>query len=352
MDSDNRCPACYSLNIVTDHSGQHTCRLCGLGSADPDTFSNWRHFTPPAWMEDERVVNPNPNDIWRRSGVRHGPSSQVAYPANAVTAILERRGVPVLSQQTVGILGLPVPLGRWGEQLVTRTAPQSTAPPVKGKLTIGGICVPDEAEAVISRIRAYRHMVDHFVFVVDTDSLEERAAFAQKIRSTFQPDEQPAHLDIRHQPLAGDFGRQRNLVQEAAATEWVLQLDCDEKLDENLLRNLGWAIERAETTALLTVGFPRKNLVGGKLSAHYPDIQYRLNRRSVHYHKPVHEAPNVPWQRVGICWLGHIEHFLPKDRLEARSRKYEAMEAGAGKPANLKLLLTPFELPALTRPVK
>lgn len=343
---DLRCPVCFSLNVGHQKSGFNTCRLCGFESAKLEAFRNWRKQADIGLFCGPRINTPNPHSIWRKLGLDQPSTKGDNYSASAIIAACEHQGLPVIAQSTTGFCGLPVPLGRWGERIITQIASPADKAPIRGKLTIGGICQASESEAVAGHILNYIDHTDHFVFVVDTGSVEERDAFQQAVQAQLSPDCTPKDLTILHHPLDDDFGKQRNRVQQAAKTEWVLQLDCDEKLDNRLQESLGWAIMRAENMQLLTMGFPRKNLVDGSLSAHYPDVQYRLNHQTVRFHKPVHEAPDVPWQQVGTCWLGHIEHFLPKARLEDRARKYEKMEKGAGKPANLALLLTDFELPS------
>ncbi len=143
-------------------------------------------------------------------------------------------------------------------------------------------------------------------------------------------------------PLDGDFAAQRNRVQ-AMADGWVLQLDTDERPDAALLAALGWITAAADRAELWSLGLPRRNLVDGVASALWPDIQYRLNRAEVRFAGTVHERPVVPFDRASLALAGAIEHRLARARVIERSRVYEAMSAGAGRPGDEAALLRPFD---------
>ncbi len=143
-------------------------------------------------------------------------------------------------------------------------------------------------------------------------------------------------------PLDGDFAAQRNRVQ-AMADGWVLQLDTDERPDAALLAALGWVTAAADRAGLWSLGLARRNLVDGVPSALWPDIQYRLNRAEVRFAGAVHERPVVPFERTSLALAGAIEHRLARARVIERSRVYEAMSAGAGRPGDEAALLRPFD---------
>jgi hypothetical protein len=144
-------------------------------------------------------------------------------------------------------------------------------------------------------------------------------------------------------PLDGDFASQRNRLQDLAGTRWVLQLDADERPDAALLDALGWLVASADRDGLRALGLPRRNMVDGAQSALYPDIQYRLTRSDIRFDGRVHERPVVPFAESSLALYGAILHRLDGARVRARTRIYEAMSAGAGRPEDETLLLEPFD---------
>ncbi|MEG3165355.1 hypothetical protein U1701_12195 [Sphingomonas sp. PB2P19] len=144
-------------------------------------------------------------------------------------------------------------------------------------------------------------------------------------------------------PLEGDFAAQRNRLQDLAGTRWVLQLDADERPDAALLAALGWLVEGADRDGLRALGLPRRNIVDGAQSALYPDIQYRLTRGDIRFEGRVHERPVVPFPQSSLALAGTILHRLDGERVRARTRIYEGMSAGAGRPEDETRLLEPFD---------
>lgn len=103
---------------------------------------------------------------------------------------------------------------------------------------------------------------------------------------------------VRHlaRPLGDDFAAQRNAMLDACATDWVLVLDADERLDSG-----GWLAARelalrGEAHGLGLFLLPRRTLHpdGARVLAGlglWPDLQPRLLRRTpaLRYRRPVHE---------------------------------------------------------------
>ena len=148
-------------------------------------------------------------------------------------------------------------------------------------------------------------------------------------------------------PLAGDFAAQRNRLQAMVGTGWVLQIDTDEMPDRPLIHSLGWLTAAADRDGLRSLGLPRRNHVDGRVSALYPDIQYRLNRADVRFAGIVHERPVVPFAQTSLALTGAIDHRMDGARVRERTQVYETMAAGGGRPEDEALLLMPFEAIAL-----
>ncbi len=156
-------------------------------------------------------------------------------------------------------------------------------------------------------------------------------------------------LAIDAAPLNGDFGAQRNRVQQLAGARWILHLDTDEAPDTRLAANLAAIVADADRHADKVVGFARLNLVDDRPSAFYPDTQYRLVRSDVRFHRKVHESPlpGLDWRAVHRSLGGALVHRLSRDRVRARSIQYEAIAEGAGRPHDEHMLLDDWpDIPA------
>ena len=202
--------------------------------------------------------------------------------------------------------------------------------PCPHDVTLGMIARASEAVAIAAMLTALRADLRRAIVVLD-GTPDDAAALAQAV----------PWANIHAHPLNGDFAAQRNRVQ-ALATGWVLQLDTDEMPDAALLASLGWLTAAADRDGLWALGLPRCNMVDGVQSALWPDIQYRLIRAHVRFAGTVHERPVVPFERTSLALSGAIEHRLDRARVVERSRVYEAMSAGAGRPGDEAALLRPF----------
>ena len=84
----------------------------------------------------------------------------------------------------------------------------------------------------------------------------------------------------------------------------------------------------------------------GAISALYPDVQYRLLRRSVRYTRRVHEYPALRRGERGFVHLGGtILHRLDSARFDRRESAYERIMPGAGRPGDGALLRRPLDVP-------
>ena len=149
-------------------------------------------------------------------------------------------------------------------------------------------------------------------------------------------------IRVAAHPLDGDFGTQRNRLQAMARSRWMLQIDTDETIDDALISALGWVTAAAERAGIHSLGLPRKTWVDGRLSALYPDIQYRLNRTFVRYAGIVHERPQGESGAASLALVGHILHRMTAGRARSRSVLYEGMATGAGRPEDEDALLRPM----------
>ena len=203
--------------------------------------------------------------------------------------------------------------------------PRAPAPP---RVTLAMILRADRLDTCLDLWRQWRTSFAGAVFVVDAPAGE--GPHGDGVR-------------IVQRPLEGNFGAQRNAAQALAQTPWVLQLDDDEEPSDALLGSLDALSAYSEAQNVVSVGFPRRNLVDGAWSDLWPDIQYRLNHRSVRFGGRVHERPITGgWRRTTIALDGVIDHHLERSRVVERSVRYEAMGAGGGRPGDEAALLRPY----------
>jgi len=198
---------------------------------------------------------------------------------------------------------------------------------VPAPVSLAVLCREEEAEALAVEIAAHARWCDDVLLLVD------RPERAEIVRGPVR---------IASHPHGGDFAAQRNRAQALCRHPWVLQLDSDETIDASFADRLGALAATADAAGTVSVGFPRRNLVDGALSDLFPDTQYRLNRREIHYHGRVHERPDRPWQRSTIALGPAIAHHLTLAHVARRSMTYEAMAPGEGRVFERDALLQPY----------
>lgn len=203
-------------------------------------------------------------------------------------------------------------------------------------VSLGLICRAQERDAVLAGLSAQAGWTDDVAILLDAEAAPPRAVAVAGF-----PD---GAVRVAARPLGGDFAAQRNALQRLARHRWMLQLDADESLDPAAGRLLPALAAMAEAGAVRSIGLARRNRVDGVLADVFPDVQYRLNRRDVAYAGRVHERPRLPggWPESSITLHGAIEHRLSRAHVEARSRRYEALDPGRGRPEEAEALLRPY----------
>jgi len=203
-------------------------------------------------------------------------------------------------------------------------------------VSLGLLCRPSERDGVLGALPAQAVWTDDVAILLD--------AQAAPTRTVAVPGFPEGAVRVATRPLAGDFAAQRNALQALARHPWMLQLDADETLDPATGRLLPALAALAEAGAARSIGLARRNRVDGVLSDVFPDVQYRLNHRSVAYAGRVHERPRLAggWPESFIALHGAIDHHLSRSHVEARSRHYEALDPGRGRPEEEEALLRPY----------
>ena len=335
-----RCPLCADVNHTALH-GYLRCRLCSLA------FAADRPVLPPIGAfrtEDGTYRFPNWNS-WRTRALRHLPSlpNRGSYFSPlAVRMFAAREGFRCLGLDS----GLPLVPGHgpWvrGTVLRARLSPlaRPAVPQPDQRVTLGVIAAANAGPQVLALWRDCAEVVAGIVVVLDTAD----DAKAETLQALLCEAGGTGRCRVLARLLANDYAAQRNRVQEAVTTPWVLQVDCDERLTPQTKTRLPDIIDEAEQAGWDVVGLTRRNMVDGVARALYPDVQYRLLRRSVAFTRAVHEYPVLNAGQRSFVHLGAgLIHALDGRRLAVRERRYEGIEEGAGRPHDTALLMEPLQ---------
>ena len=335
-----RCPLCAAWGHAR-YATHLRCKLCSLAfckdSGDLPPLDSYRE-------KNAEFHFPNWNN-WLSRATRHKvgrSASDFKFAPSTVRMFAARQGRRITSLKSslpLTPFSAPWSFGRTIHATIQEKA--QTGP--DNRLTLGIIAAIDAWESVLALcIGMADHAADAIV-LLDTPDTETATALEAQVRGILSATSGMQPRVIAH-PLNGDFAAQRNRIQAAVRTEWVLQLDADEELTIRTKQLLPDIIDDAERSGWDAVGFARRNFVDGTLSALYPDVQYRLLRRSIHFTRAVHEHPRLDSHHVQFTHLGaEIIHTIASSRLDVREAMYKGIEAGADRPYDTALLRKPLE---------
>ncbi|MHB8532299.1 MAG: glycosyltransferase family 2 protein [Solirubrobacteraceae bacterium] len=116
------------------------------------------------------------------------------------------------------------------------------------------------------------------------------------------------------------FAVQRNIALDAARTEWVLEIDADERISPRLRESILELLAAPPAGADMAVFALRNRFLGGPLgpSAKYPSYRSRLFRRDAYRHdegRAVHEG--IELRERPLILEGDLEHELASSPREA-----------------------------------
>jgi hypothetical protein len=146
------------------------------------------------------------------------------------------------------------------------------------------------------------------VIVVDSGSSDRTLELARA-----------AGAKVIEHPWEG-FAIQRNVALDAAASDWILEVDADERVSPRLRTSIETFLSSPPQAAVMGICACRNRFLGEQLgpSAKYPAYRSRLFRRSVYRHREdraVHEGVD-PRERPFIL-DGDLEHELAATLREA-----------------------------------
>ncbi|MDQ6804105.1 MAG: glycosyltransferase family 2 protein [Actinomycetota bacterium] len=168
------------------------------------------------------------------------------------------------------------------------------------------LIVKDEEERLPAALRSLDFCDE--ILVIDSGSADRTAELARS-----------AGARVIEQSWLG-FAAQRNVALEHAASEWVLEIDADERVTEALARAIRAFLANPPDGVDLVAMARRNIFLDRRLgpAAVYPDYRFRLLRRSAHRHdetRTVHEG----LASSGRVWVldGELEHLLAASLREA-----------------------------------
>ena len=199
------------------------------------------------------------------------------------------------------------------------------------------IITKNEERNIFEAVRSAFFVADK-VIVVDSGSTDRTVEIAR---------ESGAYVITRE--WDNDFAAQRNFGDKCAATDWILHLDADERINEELASNIKKVLENPKDAIYK---FIRRNSAFGrnfKYGVLAPDTvlrMYPLGKAS--WVEKVHERPvgNLPI----ITLQGYLQHFVYTDftqylnkmnlysTIGARNNKDKGKKAGVIK----DIVLRPF----------
>lgn len=172
---------------------------------------------------------------------------------------------------------------------------------------ISALILTKNEEDLISDAIGQLDFVDE-VIVLDQSSQDKTVKLARKF------------TDKIYQTKSGDFAQNRNLLASHAKGEWLLYVDCDERLTESLVGEIQDAIKNSKFSAYY---IPRQNFLLGKWQKHggwWPDYVPRLIRSKslIAWQGKVHESLKVEGE-VGYSKKSFAYFKNPLVHLTARS---------------------------------
>ena len=182
------------------------------------------------------------------------------------------------------------------------------------------IITRNEERVLAECIRNIRDVVDEVV-VVDSRSTDKTQSLAREL------------ADLVVENPFEDFSQQKNFAASKASHSWILNIDADELLSDELkarIRNL----KSEKHPGYQAFCFPRKTYGrDGKMLFNiisYPGFHYRLYHRDFcHWRNPVHETLEVKGRRK--FFPEHLLHYPDYDRVPQKEQLYGRLKEETSK---------------------
>jgi len=140
------------------------------------------------------------------------------------------------------------------------------------------------------------------IVVVDDESTDRTQTLAQK------------YTDKVFVRKMDNEGRHRNWAYAQASTDWVISLDADERLTDELKQEIDGVLNAGTEHSLFNI--PRKNYIGNYWLQHggqYPSAQCRLFKKGAFKYEEVHVHPRAFKEGTTGNLKGDIIHYSYRD---------------------------------------
>jgi len=127
-------------------------------------------------------------------------------------------------------------------------------------------------------------------------------------------DKYSAFIHVIHFPLKGNFAAFKNNLKKHCTGAWIFQIDADEYLSEELIKNLPSILQANPTVDLFLV--PRINTVEGLTQEHISKWQWRVDEKGWvnfpdYQTRILQNSPKINWaSRVHEVLTGHNSYVL------------------------------------------
>lgn len=171
------------------------------------------------------------------------------------------------------------------------------------------------------------------IIVVDNGSIDNTSKIALEFtKNVFKQENNPDEIDL-----------QKNFGFEKATGEWILCIDADERVSEELADEIKKILSVTPSSISSINGFwiPRKNYIFGKWIEHtgwYPDPQLRLFRKGKGKYTKKHMHEDITLGGMSAKFTGHIIHqnydtissFLTKTLVYSKNEAQNLIDKGYG----------------------
>jgi glycosyltransferase involved in cell wall biosynthesis len=150
------------------------------------------------------------------------------------------------------------------------------------------------------------------LIVVDSESCDKTVEFARAFG---------AKVSVRSWP---GFGLQKNFGMAQASSDWILILDADERVTEELREEVRIYLDQWKPGAPVACRIPRRNFFYGawvRGAGVYPDYQVRLFRRGLAQYNDVAVHENLLVEGEIGTLAGHLDHYTER-RIQDHFKKF------------------------------
>ncbi len=140
------------------------------------------------------------------------------------------------------------------------------------------------------------------VIVINNQSTDDTAKISKKLGAKI--------IDHKNNPK--QLNESKNFGFKKAQNEWILSLDTDERVDEDLQKEIQYILEHSQDIKVNGYLIPRKNIIFGKWIQHglwYPDYQLRLFRKGKGSFPNLHNHELLEVKGEVGRLKGHITHL-------------------------------------------